>query len=106
MHDGDGTFEVTEEYDPVFITGIEVLSPPDNTNPYFERFDEFPECEGLALRTTWSDGQTVDWTYGTDGLNIRGYEVKLRYDQDYIFGEDYIDIFIVAFTNTILESHM
>ena len=96
MHDGDGTFEVTEEYNPIFITGIEVLSPPDNTNPYFERFDEIPECEGLALRTTWSDGQTVDWTYGTDGLNIRGYEVKLRYDQDYIFGEDYIDIFIVA----------
>lgn len=93
---GSGTFEVTAEYDPVHITGIEVLSPPDNTNPDFERFDETPDAEGLALRTTWSDGQTVDWTYGTDGLNIRGYEVNLRYDQDYIFGEDTVDIFIVA----------
>ena len=96
MHDGSGTFNVTVEYDPVYITGIEVLSPPDNTNPDFERFDETPDAEGLALRTTWSDGQTVDWTYGTDGLNIRGYEVNLRYDQDYIFGEDTVDIFIVA----------
>lgn len=96
MHDGDGTFEVTEEYDPVYITGIEVLSPPNNTNPDFERFDEFPECEGLKLRTTWSDGQTVDWTFDKDDLYIRGFEVNLKYDQDYVFGEDYVDIFIVA----------
>lgn len=93
---GDGTFDVTAEYNAVYITGIEVLSPPNNTNPDFERFDEFPECEGLKLRTTWSDGQTVDWTYGTDGLEIRGYELNLRYDQDYVFGEDTVDIFIVA----------
>ena len=96
MHDGSGTFNVTAEYDPVYITGIEVLSPPDNTDPDFERFDEIPECEGLKLRTTWSDGQTVDWTYGIDGPNIRGFEVNLKYDQDYVFGEDYVDIFIVA----------
>ncbi len=93
---GSGTFDVTAEYDPVYITGIEVLSPPNNTNPEFERFDEFPECEGLKLRTTWSDGQTVDWTFDKNDLYIRGFEVNLKYDQDYVFGEDYVDIFIVA----------
>ena len=91
-----GIFNVTAEYDPVYITGIEVLSPPNNTNPEFERFDEFPECEGLELRTTWSDGQTVDWTFDKNDLYIRGFEVNLKYDQDYVFGEDYVDILIVA----------
>lgn len=107
---GTGTFEVTAEYSPLYITDLQVLSAPD-ISTFGDRLDVFPNCEGLSLRTTWSDGETVDWTYDGSTAAIRGYNVILKYrtmsnDQTY---NDLYNIYITVFCagktiNTMLSN--
>lgn len=62
----------------LILTGMELLSPPDDTTTY-EGFEGNFDYTGLSLRTTWSDGETVDWEYGNGNI-IRGEKVHFGYN--------------------------
>ena len=96
LYRGTGTFEVTAEYSPLYITDLQVLSAPDITT-YNGRTNVFPNCDGLSLRTVWSDGGTVDWTYDGSTASIRGYNVNLKYRTD-LNDPDYNDLYNIYIT--------
>ncbi len=85
---GSGTFEVTAEYDSLYISDLKVLSAPDISTYYYGEYDRFPNCEGLSLRTTWSDGEVVDCTYDGQSESIRGFKINLKYRSD-IYDSNY-----------------
>ena len=81
---GTGSFTV-HAAETEYVTGLQILRYPDRMT-YVEGYvGPYINFTGLQIRTTWSDGETIDWTYG-GSRTIRG---------------EYVDLFTIGNTVTV-----